>query len=712
MAATPRRNQRLRNKSTPPQEQLIVPKNDICHKCSDWTKPVGAMHNPGAVCEDCPHAYHDACIPTQFRNKSFDTCSDLGFECDVKTAPIHFELPDKKNYPFFKYCDIQYNIGDDVVVECLNENGAKTHEVARIKEIYSENDDRMVKMWLIWFWKATEAACRQKGIQYDPDHNKHEDDVRMHELYIDESYSQPICVDALVSNHSSSKALVVSSSEEYLKRTQSMMDIDDDDAYYETYWCTHSYNHDTHKKEALPYGAISEHRTVAITPCNKKHKRKRNYQTRIEMALSDASKALMLSTVPETLPCREEEHKEITEFLKQQIMSSGQGSGLYISGMPGTGKTATVRQITNELQKLTVDQTRGRGRRKKKNKEALNPFEFHEINAMKLPTPRHIYTELAKKLMGKHFAPNTAVRKLRDYFSTQDDDRKICVLLVDELDFLLTRQQRVIYNLFDWPTHPHAKLIVIGIANTMDLPERLLPRVSSRLGTTRVVFKSYQRRQLTQIIEQRLESTKVFALDAIRFCASAVAGVSGDCRTALQICRRAVEIAQKDITENGVKHVQRKRKRARKNGNNGRIKEELEDREEIVSLQHLKSAKEAFDETNDIQIVSMCSIYEKLFLTAIVMCNMRSNGFAASTDKYRHKFDNLVHTQLGAEKMTTVHFRNMVHRLEDVGIIAITVDRSEWTEFIAFKIKLDEAMHALKENDVCARILSTLHQSI
>eukprot|EP00483_Globobulimina_turgida_P007734 UN07749 len=81
----------------------------------------------------------------------------------------------------------------------------------------------------------------------------------------------------------------------------------------------------------------------------------------------------------------------------------------------------------------------------------------------------------------------------------------------------------------------------------MDLPERLLPRVSSRMGTARVVFKAYQRHQLTRIIEDRLDSTKVFSKDAIRFCASAVAGVSGDCRTALQICRRAVEIAQKAI---------------------------------------------------------------------------------------------------------------------------------------------------------------------
>lgn len=38
------------------------------------------------------------------------------------------------------------------------------------------------------------------------------------------------------------------------------------------------------------------------------------------------------------------------------------------------------------------------------------------------------------------------------------------------------------YNLFDWPTHKGARLIVLAIANTMDLPERIMMnRVSSRL---------------------------------------------------------------------------------------------------------------------------------------------------------------------------------------------------------------------------------------
>jgi origin recognition complex subunit 1 len=46
----------------------------------------------------------------------------------------------------------------------------------------------------------------------------------------------------------------------------------------------------------------------------------------------------------------------------------------------------------------------------------------------------------------------------------------------------MTRKQTVLYNLFDWPTRRHAQLIVIAIANTMDLPERIMiNRVASRL---------------------------------------------------------------------------------------------------------------------------------------------------------------------------------------------------------------------------------------
>lgn len=42
---------------------------------------------------------------------------------------------------------------------------------------------------------------------------------------------------------------------------------------------------------------------------------------------------------------------------------------------------------------------------------------------------------------------------------------------------LLMFLQTVLYNLFDWPGRRGSRLSIIGIANTMDLPERLHPRI-------------------------------------------------------------------------------------------------------------------------------------------------------------------------------------------------------------------------------------------
>lgn len=59
----------------------------------------------------------------------------------------------------------------------------------------------------------------------------------------------------------------------------------------------------------------------------------------------------------------------------------------------------------------------------------------------------------------------------------------ISIVLMDELDQLLTTKQEVVYNFFNWPTLVGSKLIVIAVANTHDLPERVMSgRVRSRLG--------------------------------------------------------------------------------------------------------------------------------------------------------------------------------------------------------------------------------------
>ena len=54
-----------------------------------------------------------------------------------------------------------------------------------------------------------------------------------------------------------------------------------------------------------------------------------------------------------------------------------------------------------------------------------------------------------------------------------------------KLDLLWTRKQDVMYNIFNWPSQRHARLVVLAVANTMDLPEKIMmKRVSSRLVRT------------------------------------------------------------------------------------------------------------------------------------------------------------------------------------------------------------------------------------
>jgi ATPase family associated with various cellular activities (AAA) len=58
------------------------------------------------------------------------------------------------------------------------------------------------------------------------------------------------------------------------------------------------------------------------------------------------------------------------------------------------------------------------------------------------------------------------------------------VVLMDELDQLVTAKQDMVYNFFNWPTLVGSKLVVLAVANTMTLPERVMTgRVCSRLGT-------------------------------------------------------------------------------------------------------------------------------------------------------------------------------------------------------------------------------------
>lgn len=90
-------------------------------------------------------------------------------------------------------------------------------------------------------------------------------------------------------------------------------------------------------------------------------------------------------------------------------------------------------------------------------RDDLPDFEYVEINGMKLKDPSDLYSALWKALTGRSASNAKACQNLDARFQTQNRKRPVCVLLVDELDFIMTRQQNVIYNLFDCQWHPHTR---------------------------------------------------------------------------------------------------------------------------------------------------------------------------------------------------------------------------------------------------------------
>lgn len=262
------------------------------------------------------------------------------------------------------------------------------------------------------------------------------------------------------------------------------------------------------------------------------------------VAFKEVKQRLHTSQKLNALPGREDEFAMIYMNLESAV-NEKTGCCVYVCGVPGMGKTATIKDV---VEQMTYSSKRGE----------MEQFSYLELNGLKLLSPTVAYEALWHHISGDKVSASNAALLLEEYFKREDHKRKPLVILMDEFDQIATKKQNVMYNFFNWPTYSTSKLIVIAVANTMDLPERMLTnKIASRLGLRRIQFRGYTFQQLGDIITHRLEMiTKnnrrkvVITSDAIGFASRKVASVSGDARRALTICRRAVEIAEKEYLEN------------------------------------------------------------------------------------------------------------------------------------------------------------------
>lgn len=401
----------------------------------------------------------------------------------------------------------------------------------------------------------------------------------------------------------------------------------------------------------LQFGANQEHVFEKGTPVRTPQARKEVSDSGTPLEI--ARRRLHVAAVPKTLPCRETEFQEIYNFLENRIQDET-GGCIYISGVPGTGKTATTTEVIRSLQK-EADQGE------------LPPFEFVEINGMRITEPRKAYTQIYQQLSGKTLGHEQAYDLLEKRFNTTTPRRISTVLLVDELDILCNKRQDVVYNLLNWPTQANSRLIVITIANTFDLPEKIMMgKVASRLGLTRLTFKPYSFKNLQEIVTSRLYGLETFHSDAIQLVARKVAALSGDARRALDICRRASEIAELGVDNKS---------------------------KAFVTMLHVQQALTEMASCVKVRAVKACSTYEKLFLQGVCNEVLRTGLEEVSFNGVYEQLKGLIALD-GIMQISTGKAHEICAKLNSIRLIICEHSRTDIYQKILLNISADDVHYA------------------
>ena len=249
-------------------------------------------------------------------------------------------------------------------------------------------------------------------------------------------------------------------------------------------------------------------------------------------------------TEPGRLVGRQEEWNEVQHFVQQGI-DSKRGKCLYVSGPPGTGKSALVGEVCEKLSER-------------------DDAKVAYINCMSIKSSGEICQKLAERLLeDEECRGNDKLEALRAIFLPEDKaTRTSYVVTLDEIDHLLVLDLDILYTLFEWSLQQSSRLIVVGIANALDLTDRFLPRLKARhLKPQLLPFLPYTANQIAEVITTKLRTllsddandqanfVPFLHPAAIQLCSKKVASQTGDLRKAFDIVRRTIDLVESETKQ-------------------------------------------------------------------------------------------------------------------------------------------------------------------
>ncbi|KAK4047855.1 AAA ATPase [Microbotryomycetes sp. JL221] len=245
---------------------------------------------------------------------------------------------------------------------------------------------------------------------------------------------------------------------------------------------------------------------------------------------------------------------------------------LFVSGPPGSGKTVLMQSILDGMTNTSDDHTAA---------TALTPLM---INCSTFGSDkRDFWTKLSRRLLNESEGDNQGQASAGEH--ALGVNWPLCgsamrqhghvLLILDEIDHLDSGNSHVEFaKLIALANAPSSCLTLIGVANSLDLPNRpefmkSLDKLGVRLveSVVQLHFKAYSASELEAIVKSRLDSIHrsrsqaldrstlqdppLFADAAVRLCSAKIAARDGDARAAFNVLRTALALKVKRVKADG-----------------------------------------------------------------------------------------------------------------------------------------------------------------
>jgi cell division control protein 6 len=410
------------------------------------------------------------------------------------------------------------------------------------------------------------------------------------------------------------------------------------------------------------------------------------------------------SYTPGKLPHRNDQITKIATILVGALRGETP-SNILIYGKTGTGKTASARYVSNELETTSTRYD--------------VPCEVEYINCEVTDTQYRVLAQLANTFIeaNEQYIEQrlTDLRELADsartdsvilnntefdtteaiedriaeleadltdfdpvpmtgwptdrvystFFDAVDYHERVVVIMLDEIDKLVQKSgDDTLYNLSRMNADlNNSRVSIMGISNDLKFTEFLDPRVKSSLGEEEIVFPPYDATQLRDILAARAEiafEDGVLSTDVIPLCAAFAAQEHGDARRALDLLRTAGELAERDQTE-----------RADEN--------------------HVRQAQDKIELDRVIEVVRTLPTQSRVVLFAVILLE-RNGAETINTGEVYNIYRRLCN-EIDTDVLTQRRVTDLISELDMLGIVnAVVVSKGRYgrTKELNLSVPLDD----------------------